>query len=66
MENILKKSKFLRMMILIKLSKNLEMTLILVKMLGKDYQNKFRNKYKWMMTMNDLNTIKRYSLDLQN
>ena len=49
MENISKKLKFLKMMILMRLFKSLGMILILAKMLGKDYLNKFKNKFRWMM-----------------
>lgn len=46
------------MMIQIKLCKSLEMISILAKMQGKDFWNKFKNKYRWMMTMNDFNPLK--------
>ena len=36
------------------------MILTLAKMQDKDFWNKFKNKYKWMMTMNDANVKKYY------
>ena len=58
MASILRKSKFLRMMIPIKLFKNLEMISILAKMQDKDFWNKSKSKYKWTMMTNDYFSVK--------